>query len=201
MRLFACACCRCLWHLLTDSCGRQVVEIAERYADGLLPQRELQAAYNLVVGGRRLLPVCELGATEPSPAQWAAESATLGAVEDYRLVAATAEQATHAALVEGGLPALVALRTRQCSFLRDIFQPFRPLTLAPTCRTPTIFTLAQAAYDNRELPAGTLNATRLAVLADALEDVGADATILAHLRGSEPHVRGCWAVDHLMGRE
>jgi hypothetical protein len=50
--------------------------------------------------------------------------------------------------------------------------------------------------------AGTLDTSRLAVLADALEDAGCDrADILGHLRGPGPHVRGCWAVDLLLGKE
>ena len=62
--------------------------------------------------------------------------------------------------------------------------------------------LAQAAYDERELPAGTLDTARLGVLADALEESGCDqADLLAHLRGPGPHVRGCWAVDLLLGKE
>ena len=45
-------------------------------------------------------------------------------------------------------------------------------------------------------PAGTLEAGRLALLADALEESSCtNADLLAHLRGEGPHVRGCWAVD------
>jgi len=42
----------------------------------------------------------------------------------------------------------------------------------------------------------------LPILADALEESGcADAAILAHCRGGGEHVRGCWVVDLLTGRQ
>ena len=41
----------------------------------------------------------------------------------------------------------------------------------------------------------------LPILAAALEVAGcADAAVLAYLRGPGPHVRGCWAVDLLLGK-
>lgn len=49
---------------------------------------------------------------------------------------------------------------------------------------------------------GTLDPTNLLVLADALEDAGCDAgELLGHLRSPGPHVRGCWAVDLVLGKE
>jgi hypothetical protein len=61
--------------------------------------------------------------------------------------------------------------------------------------------LAEAVYEERERPSGHLDAARLAVLADMLEEAGcADADLLRHLRGPGPHVRGCWAIDTLLGR-
>jgi hypothetical protein len=40
----------------------------------------------------------------------------------------------------------------------------------------------------------------LPVLADALEEAGCgDAEVLGHLRGPGPHVRGCWALDLVLG--
>jgi hypothetical protein len=61
--------------------------------------------------------------------------------------------------------------------------------------------LAQAAYDERELPNGRLAADRLAVLADALEDAGCDQPdLLAHCRSEGPHVCGCWAVDLILAK-
>jgi pSer/pThr/pTyr-binding forkhead associated (FHA) protein len=41
----------------------------------------------------------------------------------------------------------------------------------------------------------------LPVLADALEEAGCtDADLLAHCRSGGGHLRGCWAVDLLLGR-
>ena len=43
---------------------------------------------------------------------------------------------------------------------------------------------------------------RLPVLADALEDAGCtDRAVLDHLRGPGPHVRGCWVLDLLLGKQ
>ena len=41
----------------------------------------------------------------------------------------------------------------------------------------------------------------LPILGDALEEAGcADRALLDHCRGPGPHVRGCWAVDLILGR-
>ncbi|MBY0227743.1 MAG: hypothetical protein K2W96_00545, partial [Gemmataceae bacterium] len=58
--------------------------------------------------------------------------------------------------------------------LRDVFgNPFRPVALDRRWRTSTIRSLAQAAYDERDLPSGRLDPLRLSILADALEEASA----------------------------
>jgi hypothetical protein len=94
----------------------------------------------------------------------------------------------------------------QCDLIRCIFSnPFRPVSLDPAWLSRNgrlVPRLAGAAYDDRILPAGTLDVGRLAVLADALEDAGCnEAELLGHLREPGPHVRGCWAIDLLLDRE
>jgi hypothetical protein len=86
----------------------------------------------------------------------------------------------------------------QCDVLREIVgNPFRPVSLSPAWLTwhgGTIPKLAQAIYDERTFD-------RLPILADALEGAGCtDAEILGHCRGPGPHVRGCFVVDALLGK-
>jgi hypothetical protein len=94
----------------------------------------------------------------------------------------------------------------RAALLRDIFgNPFRPAILSDDLRTwqgGIIPRLAQAAYDEQQLPSGLLDATRLAVLADALEEAGCtEPVVLRHLRDGGEHVRGCWLVDLLAGKK
>jgi hypothetical protein len=112
-------------------------------------------------------------------------------------------------LIAASTPSAAAVRDaerrRQVVLLRDIFgNPFRPLGIDPTWlrwNDSAVVRLAQAAYEDRGLPAGTLDNTRLAILADALEEAGCtDAQILTHLRGGGEHYRGCFVIDALMGK-
>ncbi|MBY0230451.1 MAG: hypothetical protein K2W96_14295 [Gemmataceae bacterium] len=80
--------------------------------------------------------------------------------------------------------------------------PFRPVAFTSTSRTTVVMSLAQAAYDERLLPSGHLDLSRLAVLPDALEEAGCtDEAILSHLRSPGPHVRGCWALDLILDKK
>jgi hypothetical protein len=54
--------------------------------------------------------------------------------------------------------------------------------------------LAQTIYEARRFDP-------MPVLADALEEAGCtDADLLAHCRSGGGHLRGCWAVDLLLGK-
>jgi hypothetical protein len=94
-------------------------------------------------------------------------------------------------------------QSAQSQLLRDIFgTPFSTAALDPGWATATVTSLAQAGYNERLTPTGSLDPTRLAVLADALEEVGCtDQAILDHLRSPGPHVRGCWPVDLVLAKE
>jgi hypothetical protein len=84
-----------------------------------------------------------------------------------------------------------------CRLLRDIFgNPFRPVAIDPAWVTSTVVALARGIYDDRAFD-------RMPILADALEDAGCDhSDILTHCRDPEAmHVRGCWAIDLVLGKE
>ena len=185
LRLLACACCRRLWHLAKYDKGRRGVEVAERYADGLAGKEELRIAREVDEPGWDALWSAAQYALKEKPQE------------------ATDRMALHYYLLHGVGTDWEGERRGQCGLVRETFgNPFRPATVKPAWQAPQVVALAQAAYDRRELPAGQLDPTRLAVLADALEEAGcADPDLLGHLRGPGPHVRGCWAVDLCLGKE
>ena len=90
----------------------------------------------------------------------------------------------------------------RANLLREIVGvPSRFVAVDPKWLTPDVFTVAVAAYTDRTLPSGHLDPVSIAVLSDALEEAGCtDAALLDHLRGPGPHVRGCWALDLILGK-
>jgi hypothetical protein len=93
-------------------------------------------------------------------------------------------------------------KAAQRGLLEDVVgNPFRTPAWDPAWATPAVAALATAAYEDRALPSGALDAALLAVLADALEEAGCtDRPLLDHCRNGGPHVRGCWAVDLVRGQ-
>jgi hypothetical protein len=195
-RLYAAACCRQVWHLLEDERSRRAVEVAEQFADGVVTDEDRAAAHTAAMAawsGRKGESTERMFAS--LAAALAAGGATRAAVRGAGLAVKWSADDSHRA-------AEAAKRKEQAAILRDVVgNPFRPTPVDTSWLASRVVAFAQATYDQRELPAGTLDATRLAVLADALEDAGCtDSDLLAHLRGPGPHVRGCWAVDLLLGK-
>jgi transcriptional regulator of met regulon len=182
LRLFACACCRRVWHLLTDERSRKVVEAAERFADGAL---DFDAFQRALTGANQPKSVsADLCFPE---AWWAADWVAL----DAAMMASRASWDPAGELYKAEVEA-------QCRLLRDLFgNPFRPAFVHPKklwANKGHVLNLAHTIYDDRAFD-------RLPILADALEEAGCtNADILNHCRQPGEHVRGCWVVDLLLGK-
>ncbi|MFO0802381.1 MAG: hypothetical protein U0791_04565 [Gemmataceae bacterium] len=73
--------------------------------------------------------------------------------------------------------------------------PFRSVEFSPDWLTSTVVTIARTMYDSRYY-------SPMLLLADALQDAGCEnEDILNHCRSGGPHVRGCWVVDLILGKE
>jgi hypothetical protein len=115
-------------------------------------------------------------------------------------VAAESAPPDSAFAVEGGYdhPAPAPEAAALCRLLRDLFTPFAAPRVEPAWRVANdgaVPKLARVIYDERVFE-------RMPILADALEEAGCDhAGLLGHCRSGEGHVRGCWALDAILGRE
>jgi hypothetical protein len=204
LRLFACACVRPFFHLLSTP-SREAIEVAEQFADGIATEEDRARAEDSAwkvpdLRGDGSSPGCWLAAAAHNAVGPSAREAGYYAPSN---ITSAINTATAPEEWGGEIPAWVPVggdapvHRGQAYLLRDVFgNPFRPIVVRESWRTPIVLALARAAYETRSLPSGELDVARLHVLTDALEEAGCDnADVLRHLRGPGPHVRGCWAVD------
>jgi hypothetical protein len=215
-RLFAVACCRRVWHLLDDPADRRAVEVAEEVADKKMKLTDLRVrhdaagtidlgrdpdtmtgggwcyysspkwdySFGLWVSPKRRR-VCRVARWASTPTPWGDP-------------VMTAEDARALLYFRAGLKAAKAEEQVQCGLLRDIAGPPARPALGRAWRSGdrgTVRGVAEAIYEGSAFD-------RLPILADALEDAGCtDAELLGHLRSPGPHVRACWALDLVLGKE
>jgi hypothetical protein len=91
---------------------------------------------------------------------------------------------------------LKRLRKLHAALLREVVgNPFHPERLNPLWLTASVQSLALTIYDQKAFD-------RMPILGDALEEAGCDSdSVLEHCRSTIEHVRGCWVVDQVLGRE
>jgi len=212
LRLFACACYYRISHLLPDPIARRTIETAERFADGSASLEEFEEAATRVRGLSHALEERWRASRgrerqELSPTH---EGLALAGVVTWDSAQKAAYYASSNAYLACGSITFpntpesdynfgrisFAERQAQCLLLRDIFgNPFRPDTFDPAWSTTTALQLAQGMYDSRDFSA-------MPILADALQEAGCDNDqILEHCRNTGPHVRGCWVVDLVLGKD
>lgn len=180
-RLFVCGYCRLFFWGKMPPEVREAVETGELWADGSTTRYRLRKAQRVV--GVNLLD------KHPKARQ----------VAYYSVCASNPEQLAHEVIAMGAVGSH-SLRPRRVDYgkiarlIHCVFgNPFRATTEKYRVITPQ--RLAASIYTDRAFD-------RLPILADALEEAGCtDEAILSHCRGPGPHVRGCWVVDLLLGKE
>lgn len=198
VRLYLAACCRRQWPFLPWAC-RRMVELAELHADNAVPAPLIEPLAPLAVS----LP----GYAEP-PVDW---NELTGAVrwqvgdsrDDPPKPFRSAEHWEQTArliafLYYRELPPFQQVRAayHHADFVRDLFSPtLRSVPFGPRWRSDAAVALAETMY-------ATNTFDRMSILADALEEAGCDeSTVLHRCRDDAvPHVRGCWVVDLLLGK-
>jgi hypothetical protein len=219
--LYAVGGCRQLWHLLYDEASREAVEVAERRADGLATEEEIEradfAAEAVTFGfdfdpaewkkyppirpsEERLRKLVELGLFAKEDLHLDEPPVNEEVMVNLSCAATLANNSLGHPDAEYWLfPMVRGVPWPGSWLLYCVFgNPFRPTTLNPgwlTWQGGTIRRLAQSIYEERAFGC-------LPLLADALEKAGChDAALLDHCRTPGPHVRGCWVIDLLLGKE
>jgi hypothetical protein len=174
LRLFAVACSRRQWDRI-DPLGRNAVDVAERFAEGFASPEEMRAARLACQGA-------------------GGQAAWYAAASNPAIAARNAARSAQAGAAQNGSEADELLA--QAHLLRDIFGERLPQVLiASAWRNQSVVPLAQDIHDSE-------NYASMPSLAIALEDAGcADNDMLAHCRGAEPHVKGCWVIDLILSKE
>ena len=223
LRLLACACCRRIWNLLPDERSRRAVEMSERYADGLASKQEMSAAQGMATEAlRNIEERCRpiespfgsfKGLSEEDKtaleATWylaskqkAAAKAAKGVGRATDRTSTITEEMSQAAgwafiaeMIGTARPIWDKSRHNYIVIIKCIFgNPFDSKTINPSWLTPQVVSLAQAIYFDRLFEL-------MSELGDVLEKTGCDdPEILSHCRSQNPHTRGCWVVDSLLGK-
>ena len=218
LRLFAVACCLRASAWLPTLDYRRALSTAEQFADGTASEDDLFVCRNTLYPKERDLRIAaELSPTLPNlvAAAYHAASAVGQAIAGnppddaycFRIdqvgihVALAAAYSAETRVGESAEETWKSVNQETWQSLtglvREIFgNPFRPVAFDPAWRTSTAVALARQMYDSRDFGA-------MPILADALQDAGCeDEAILNHCRdANQPHVRGCWVCDLVLGKE
>jgi hypothetical protein len=203
LRLFAVECVRPHWHLLIDERSRNAVEVAELVADGISPTDALLPANLAAWAVLSVLPdnpfvyvSAARAAGRTVMSNRLAARYTINEIVELHVDLAEEKSSTADETCDSYWQEIA----QYARLVREVWGslPFRPVELNSNVlnwNEATVLKIAQALYDDRAFD-------RMPILADALEDASCDnADLLAHCRGPNEHVRGCWVVDLLLGKE
>ena len=203
-RLFAVACCRRGLHLMPNDDTRHALAIAERYALELESEESLEKAEMLAflahldARDRSVVVEGEVGMPWSRSTELITQAVSLAASHGVYASFDAADHARRAIAEGGGWRGEQVEEVVQCRLFREMFGP----TLFHAIRIDPLWLCANDRAVSRiaeEIEAGA--AELYPILGDAIEDAGcSDSAILTHCREYADHVRGCWLVDLVLGR-
>ena len=185
-RLFACGCARLVWPNLAEAEIRFTVETAERFIENQESAIGLEIAHRIARDTYDNNPgdrVLEFGFHISE----ATINETLIASITFELLLTMSEAPRDLGIA--------TVNRRLASLVREVFpHSDRPFELS--WRTVAVHDLASGMYESRDFSA-------MPILADALEEAGChNAAVLRHCRDSNhEHIRGCWVLDLILGKE
>jgi hypothetical protein len=195
LRLYVCNWYRLFFANLDEVCIT-VVETTERFADGLASRKEFLEARRKLY---RTIPPVSPNADSGFHDQVARDLLDTMLLKhlpgwEQQQAVGTSHTCSSAELSRISLHQK-HLANCQLNMLHCIFgNPFRPVVLNPDWLTTTVKTLAATFYDERQFD-------KMPFLGDALEDAGCNnQVILKHCRVGGEHVRGCFVLDLVLGR-
>ncbi len=219
LQLVAAGSCRLIWDRLPGSGLRAAVEALERYADGAASDDEFAEARSeyLSVEGRYDEARFGTGGEPGDEVRTAAVNAVSSALALYsvapegteRCLAWVCEFVIRVSPEGEKGPRWREVRRRMCDLLREVVgNPFRRWQVVPDWLGGGVVQpdgrtvrLTAAARKLAEGIHADQAHDRLPILADALEEAGVtDGELLAHCRAATGHVRGCWALDVVLGK-
>ncbi len=198
-RLFAVACCRRTIHLLTEESSRKALNASELFADNQITVDELHSAMETAVYAISQSDLSQVYHAKLSVIMDHGNRDSVEWLDRLGELSVKARAFDNPSLCHFDTRAADEEEAAQCHLLRDIVgNPFRPVSADSswiTWNNSTVPKLAQVIYDDRAFD-------QLPILADALQDAGCHSEdILNHCRSEGPHVRGCWVLDLLLGKE
>jgi hypothetical protein len=185
LSLFAVASCRRSGALMRREELRGVVDAVERCAEGGATYQEMVAAAKVAEW---------VGSTAAGRERTLADAAWCASTRGLWYTLWPSSQAERVArhLLSHDPEQSPHLAT----LVREVMgNPFRHVMFSAQWRSGSAIRLAERMYEEGDFGA-------MPILADALQDAGCDSEhILSHCRGEGPHVRGCWVVDLVLGKE
>ena len=196
--LFAVACCRRASHVTIDPRHLTAIEAAEQLADGAFTEEALGTAIRPIIELWRVLPPATQVEWDPEHYMTGATRHLTpeGAVDDASFAARALARTAGVARSSGWTAARYVEGLAQRVLIQDIVRKGpQALPFNSAWRTSTAVAIACGMYDSRDF-------SPMPILAYALQDAGCENDdILDHCRGPGPHVRGCWVVDLVLGKE